>query len=268
LHFTAASEPVLNEQLEIFYRTAALACGRVVDPESAQALANNEDSGTRSMVAHVTWPAPRTSLDCEQAARALLDDLTEAGYSGEYQGWIGSLPPAASDLQPGEQWNIAAPSWGLNCAVIVREVEINFQNLSDEYAQFRLQAANDAAKPFTIHLVHAKHNALLTVVSSNLQDNVSARPAGLPDARITTWGATTMTMDTGTAPIAGGGFEVRVEGDWGWGMTTDRNLVGRYTSQTITLPNTGVTQTFYLRQFDASAPPQYSPYSSVLNLEV
>jgi hypothetical protein len=51
-------------------------------------------------------------------------------------------------------------------------------------------------------------------------------------------------------------------------MTTDRNLVGRYTSQTITLPNTGVTQTFYLRQFDASAPPQYSPYSSVLNLEV
>ena len=203
LYFTAASEPVLNEQIEIFYRTEALACGRVVDPQSVQALANSEDNGTRSMVVHVTWPPPRTSLDCEQAARALLDDLTQAGYGGEYQSWIGSLPAGASDVQPGEQWNISAPSFGLSCAVIVREVEIGFQNLSDEYAQFKLQVANDAAQPFTIRFVRTKHNALLTVVSSNLQDNVSARPAGLPDARITTWGATTLTLDAGNGSGAG-----------------------------------------------------------------
>jgi len=268
LHFTAASEPVQNELLEIFYRTEALACGRVVDAASAQALANSEDNGTRSMVTHVTWPPPRTSLDCEQAARALLDDLTQAGYSGEYQSWVGSLPQGAGDVQPGEQWNITAAAWGLSCAVIVREVEIAFANLSDEYAQFKLQVANDAAQPFAIHFARTKHNALLTVVSSNLQDNVSARPAGLPDARITTWSASTMTLDTGTAPIAGGGFEVRVEGDWGWGMSTGRNLVGRFTSQTFTLPQNGVTQTLYLRQYDASASPQYSAYSSVLNVEV
>jgi hypothetical protein len=268
LHFTAVSEPVLNEQLEIFYRTEALACGRVVAPQSAQALANSEDNGTRSMVAHVTWPPPRTSLDCEQAARALLDDLTQPGYSGEYQAWVGALPQSASDVQPGEEWNISAASFGLSCAVVVREVEIEFQNLSDEYAVFTLKAANDAAQPFAIRFVRTKHNALITVVSSNLQDNVAARPAGLPDARITTWGATALTMDAGTAPVAGGGIEVRVEGDWGWGTTTSRNLVGRYTSQTITLPIAGVTQAFYLRQYDASTPPQYSPYSTVLNLVV
>jgi hypothetical protein len=220
------------------------------------------------MVAHVTWPPPRTSLDCEQAARALLDDLTQAGYKGEYQSWVGALPQSASDVQPGEQWNITAASWGVSCAVIVREVEIDFQNLSDEFAQFKVQVANDAAQPFAIRFVRSKHNALLTVVSSNLQDNVSARPAGLPDARITTWSATSLTLDAGTAPVPGGGIEVRVEGDWGWGMTTERNLVGRFTSQSFTLPETGVTQTYYLRQFDASTPPQYSPYSSVLNLEV
>jgi hypothetical protein len=268
LHFTAASEPVLNEQIEIFYRTEALACGSVVDPQSVPTLANSEDNGTRSMVAHVTWPPPRTSLDCEQAARALLDDLTQAGYSGEYQVWIGSLPQDASDVQPGEQWNISAPSFGLSCSVIVREVEIGFQNLSDEYALFTLKLANDAAQPFTMHFVRIKHNALITVVSSNLQDNVSTRPAGLPDARITTWSATSLTLDVGTAPLPGGGIEVRVEGDWGWGTTISRNLVGRYTSQTISLPVAGVTQAFYLRQYDASTPPQYSAYSTVLNLEV
>jgi hypothetical protein len=268
LHFTAASEPVLNEQIEIFYRTEALACGRVVAPQSVQALANREDNGTRSMVARVTWPPPRTSLDCEQAARALLDDLTQAGYSGEYQSWVGSLPQGASDVQPGEQWTISAPSFGLGCVAIVREVEITFENLSDDYAVFTLKLANDAAQPFTMRFVRAKHNALITVVSSNLQDNVSARPAGLPDARITNWGATALTLDAGTAPGPGGGIEVRVEGDWGWGTAMSRNLIGRYTGQTMTLPNTGVTQAFYLRQYDASTPPQYSAYSTVLNLEV
>jgi hypothetical protein len=72
----------------------------------------------------------------------------------------------------------------------------------------------------------------------------------------------------GTPPITGGGFEVRAEGDWGWGMAVNQNLVGRFTSQTFTLPNTGVTQTLYLRQYDGSTPAKYSPYSMVLNLEV
>ena len=214
LYFTAASEPVLNEQIEVFYRTGALACGRVVDAPAAQALANSEDNGTRAMVVHVTSPAPRTSLDCEQAARALLDDLTQVGYSGEYQCWAGALPLGASDVQPGEQWNITAASWKLSFPAIVREVEIAFPNLSDEFAQFKLRFANDAAQPFTIHFVRSQHNALLTVVSSNLQDNVSTRPAGLPDARITKWSATSLTLDAGTVPLPGGGIEVRVEGDW------------------------------------------------------
>jgi hypothetical protein len=268
LHFTAASEPVLNEQIEVFYRTSALACGRVVDPQSIQALKNTEDSGTRAMVAHVTAPAPRTSLDCEQAARALLDDLTQVGCNVEYQAWAGMLPAGPSDVQPGELWNISAALWGVNCLAVVREVEIEFQDLSDQYARFALRLANDAAKPIGLRFARAKHNALVAVVASNLQDDVSARPAGLPDARITTVGTPTLTLDTGIDPIPGGGFEVRVEGDWGWGMTINQNLVGRYTSRSISLPSTGVTQTFYLRQFDASTPPQYSTYATVLNVEV
>jgi hypothetical protein len=268
LHFTTVTEPVAGEQIEIFYRTPALACGRVVDPQSVQALQNREGSGTRSMVVHVTSPAPRTSLDCEQAARALLDDLTQSSCSGQYQVWIGSLPQGARDVQPGEQWSISAFAWDLNCTVIVREVEIEFKDLSDNFALFKLQFANDAAKPSALRFDRARRNALITVVSSDLQDNVSTRPSGLPDARITTWGATTLTLDAGLAPVLGGGIEVRVEGDWGWGMQMDQNLIGRFLSQSFTLPNTGVTQTFYLRQFDASTPAQYSPYSTVLNLEV
>jgi hypothetical protein len=268
LDFTTTTKPVANEQIEVFYRSRGLACGRVVDTQSVQALQNSEDSGARSMVVHVAAPAPRTSLDCEQAARALLDDLTKAQYSGEYQSWIGALPQGAGDVQPGEQWNISAPSWGLNCSVIVRDVEIDFQNLSDKYARFRLQVANDSAQPFTSRYGRTKHNALITVVSSDQQEDVSARPAGLPDARVATWGTSTLTIDVGTDPMTGGGFEVRVEGDWGWGMAVDQNLVGRFPARNFTLPRTAVTQEFYLRQYDGSTPAKYSPYATVLHLEV
>ena len=268
LHLATSAMPVADEQIEVFYRARGLACGRVVDSQSVLALKNSEDSGARCLVVHVTSPSPRTSLDCEQAARALLDDLTQEQYGGEYQSWIGSLPQGASDVQPGEQWNISASSWGLSCAVIVREVEIDFQDLSDKFAQFKLHVANDAAQPFTIRLGRAKHNALLAVVSSELQEDVSTRPPGLPDARITSWGTTALTLDAGTDPVPGGGFEVRVEGDWGWGMAMDQNLVGRFNTRSFTLPNTGVTQAFYLRQFDGSTPAKYSPYATILNLEV
>jgi len=268
LHFTSTAEPVASEQIEIFYRARGLACGRVVDSQSVQALKNSEDSGIRTVVMRVNAPAPRTSLDCEQAARALLDDLTQKRYAGEYQCWLGSLPQGATDVQPGEQWSISASSWGLSCAVIVQEVEIDFQDLSGKYARFKLRVANEAAHPFTIDFDRAKHNALVSVVYSDHQEDVSMRPAGLPDARIAVWGTTSLTVDAGVDPVPGGGFEVRVEGDWGWGMAVDRNLVGRYTSRSFTLPRTTTTQEFYLRQFDGSNPAKYSPYSTVLHVEV
>ena len=269
LHFTAASEPVENELIDVFYRVSGQASARVTDAAGAQSLANTEDSGTRSMVAHVAAPAPRSSLDCEQAARALLDDLSQTPYSAEYTAWAGMLPGGAIDVQPGEAWSITAAMWGVRFTAIVREVEIAFQNLADQFARFTLKLANDAAKPLAVRYNRSQHNLTAPpVVTSGLTDNVASRPVPLPDARFTTWTASTMTLDTGTAPLAGGGFELRVEGDWGWGMTIDQNLVGRYTTQTITLPNTDITQTFYLRQFDGSTPPRYSPYSTMLNMDV
>ena len=268
LHFAAASQPVFNEKIEVHYRTQRLACGRVVSAEGAAALANSEDDGTRATVIHVSAPAPRTSLDCEQAARALLDDMTQAGYSGEYECLVEQLPGGASDVQPGEEWRVNAASWGLDCTMVVREVEVEFQHLADSHAAFKLRLANDAAQLSSVQFARAKHDALLTVVSSALGEDVSTRPAGLADARITTWTATSITVDAGLAPAAGGGIEVRVEGDWGWGTGTDKNLVGRFTTQSFNLPFAGVTQAYYLRQYDASTPRRYSTYSTVLKMEV
>ena len=53
----------------------------------------------------------------------------------------------------------------------------------------------------------------------------------LPDAAITSVQNGSIAIDAGMAPLAGGGFEVRLK-DEGWGANVDRNLLGRFTTET------------------------------------
>ncbi|MGA7909441.1 MAG: hypothetical protein WCA16_18685 [Candidatus Sulfotelmatobacter sp.] len=60
--------------------------------------------------------------------------------------------------------------------------------------------------------------------------------------------------------------EVRVH-DFGWGTANDRNLLGRFNSQTFTLPRLARTQDYFLRLYDNSSPPRYSRYSAALHVD-
>jgi hypothetical protein len=55
--------------------------------------------------------------------------------------------------------------------------------------------------------------------------------------------------------------------DSGWGPGNSRNLVGRFGSETFTLPRLSRVQTVFLRQYDASTPPKYSRYSAALHVD-
>ena len=55
--------------------------------------------------------------------------------------------------------------------------------------------------------------------------------------------------------------------DTGWGPDNDRNLVGRFATQTAVLPRLSRVQDYYLRQYDASTPPRYSRYTAALHLD-
>jgi hypothetical protein len=90
--------------------------------------------------------------------------------------------------------------------------------------------------------------------------------ADLTAAEITQASSTTVTVNAGLAPVSGGGIEVRWS-DTGWDPGNDRNLIGRFTSQTFTIPRLSRVQNCYLRQYDASIPPRYSRYSAALHLD-
>jgi hypothetical protein len=55
--------------------------------------------------------------------------------------------------------------------------------------------------------------------------------------------------------------------DSGWGPGNDRNLVGRFTTRTFTIPMLSRVQGCYLRQYDASTPPKYSRYTTALHVD-
>jgi hypothetical protein len=55
--------------------------------------------------------------------------------------------------------------------------------------------------------------------------------------------------------------------DQGWGPDNDRNLVGRFGTQTFTVPRLTRVQTYFIRQYDASIPPKYSRHSGSLHVD-
>jgi hypothetical protein len=61
-------------------------------------------------------------------------------------------------------------------------------------------------------------------------------------------------------------IEVRAN-DYGWGQANDRNLLGRFSTQTFNLPRLARTQNYFLRLYDSSSPPKYSRYSAALHVD-
>lgn len=60
--------------------------------------------------------------------------------------------------------------------------------------------------------------------------------------------------------------EVRAH-DFGWGAANDRNLLGRFGTQTFSLPRLARAQNYFLRLYDNSSPPRYSRYAAALHVD-
>ena len=77
---------------------------------------------------------------------------------------------------------------------------------------------------------------------------------------------------SGAAPVPQSGpatttvAEIRAN-DYGWGIANDRNLLGRFSTQTFSLPRFARTQSYFLRLYDNSTPPRYSRYAAALHVD-
>jgi hypothetical protein len=143
----------------------------------------------------------------------------------------------------------------------VREVELHAVDPVNDRCYYRIKFANEASESIAIQTTPATSGELASALA---QDRSRFMLPGLPQAEVTNIASTSITIDAGTEPIAGGGFEVR-RSDSGWDPLIDRNLIGRFQTRSITVPRLSRVQTYCIRQYDAAG--NYSTFSTQLHVD-
>jgi hypothetical protein len=264
LHFYPPYPPRANEQIVVSYRASGRANARVQDPNSIASHSMGADRGRRSVVRRLSVPPAPTSIDCENAALALLDDAVQPAWSGEYKTVSDCLP--ANDVWPGDAVQVAAPSRRANFAAIVREVDLQVTSAAHYRSEYAIRFSNDACELLAAEFSKTTLPDPLPVPLTTGGPSSSLYLPSLTNVQVTNVIATQITVDMGAAPPPGGGYEVR-QSDGGWGATSDGNLVGRYTTQVIALPRLSRIQEYVVRQYDGSSPAKYSRQSALVHVD-
>jgi len=260
--------PVLNQLIVASYRGSGRAVAQVQNAASVASLQNGADDGTRGTARVVKTPGARTDVDCENAALAILDDGTGVAWSGTYKTWSDFLPGTAEDIFPGDAIVVTVPSRGASFTAIVRTVEIQVADPADDRGFYTIGFANDLASPLAIEY----SASAITISLQDMPPLLETTQVGayyqidLTEAEITAVTSTTVSVDAGMVLPSGCGVEVR-EKDYGWGQANDRNLLGRFNTETFTLERLAETQDYFLRLYDSSSPPKYSRYSAALHVD-
>jgi hypothetical protein len=254
LTFFTSSVPASNEKIVAEYRVARRSVAQV----SVQEPALPQQEGKDGAPVEVVSPAAKTSEDCANAGRAILKDQSKQAWSGEYATWSDCLE---SDVWPGDAVEIRAASLGCETRAIVREVEIGTVDPANGRSWYAIKFANEAAEPIAIQTTPVTAGEVTRAI---VQERERFTLANLPQAAVTEITSTSVTIDTGLEPIAGGGFEVR-RTDSGWNPLVDRNLIGRFQTRLITLPRLSRVQTYCVRQYDGAG--QYSSCATQLHVD-
>jgi len=268
LDFYSQYAPGTGTNIVVSYRGSGRAVAEVDNSASVASLQSGADNGMRGIVRTMKTPSARTQADCENAALAILDDAQGEAWSGVYETWSDFLPGGASDIFPGDGVSVNVPSRNAVFNAIVRQIRIDLVDPADDRGMYTIEFANDLAAPLayqdaetatTIPLQEAPEQLSTTQVGNYYLANLTA-------AQITAVSSTTVEVDAGMAPGSSCGIEARIH-DWGWGMSNDRNLLGRFNTQTFSLPRVAQSQNYFLRLYDGSSPPRYSRYAAALHLD-
>jgi hypothetical protein len=257
LVFYSGFAPLVGQQVAVSYRTLGRAIGRAVNATSQQELAAAGLPSIATWMGSVTNPPARSSADCRNAAATMVaaSASVSALWSGTYKGPQSSF---SSDVWPGDALLLNVPSLALDSQVVVRAVKLTYASCYPELITYDISFANDWADDLAIKTSAA--------VPADAWLPAPVSPTVLPDLIdlvATSISGTAVTISTGTAPPAGGGFEIRRR-DFGFMAGQDPDLVMRGTQQTMTFARGSGNDRFYIRMYDGSTPPNYSEHSTAL----
>jgi len=257
LQFQIGSIPVVGEIVSVSYRTGGRAVGRAMNTENQQLLADAGLPAVASWSGSVIEPQARCSADCRNAAMVTAQTVAEdrSVLRGTYKG---SNFDFAGDVWPGDALLLNVSSANLDSQVIVREVKIEYSASLPDLVDYAIAFANDWAEDLAIKRSPTVPNdAWLTI---------PATPTVLPNLTgltVTILSGSTVGINTGVTPPAGGGFEIRRR-DFEFMPGTDPGLVTRSELPNIIFSRETANDRFYIRTYDAATPPNYSEFSTAL----
>lgn len=256
LRFYPTSTPQAGELVAVSYRTTHRSVARLANAASIGQESNGGQlPGTAVWIGSVTSPRPRSSMDCENAATALLDLATDRGaaWKGKYTAW--NLE-TQGDVWPGDLLAVASTSANLNANLVVRTVELELQSGLPGLVKYVISFANDWADALAIK------TSIAVPESVWLPQQAESSPplANLNQLTISSITGSAITVNAFTLPPTNGGFEVRRRA-WAFGPGTDSDLVLRSPVNNFTIPREAAVEQYYVRMYDGSTPPNYSRFS-------
>jgi hypothetical protein len=259
--FFAGRVPVAGERVTVSYRSERRAVARLASATSVASEAVSGAPGTCRWLGKVMAPVARSSVDCESAAQAVLAFATArtAAVAGTY-----AMVNPAQDIWPGDV--LAVTSAGVTSSLLVRSVVVKDGSAVPEVRQYKIAFANDWATEWAdgIGLKLSEEIAADTYLPQTASSESGLVLANLQQLSVTSLTGTALQVDAGTAPPAGGGFEVRRK-DWLFGVGVDAaDLVLRSPVRSFSIPRAAQVERFYVRAYDASTPPVYSRFSSAV----
>ncbi len=255
--FYTGFAPAAGEQIAVNYRTVGRAVGRAVNTASQAALAEAGSPAVAAWIGSVTNPAARSSADCLNAALAMEQAAASVSalWSGTYKGNSTSF---SSDVWPGDALLLNAPSTNLNAQVVVRTVKVSYSASYPDLVEYVIRFANDWADDLAIRTsATVPADAWLPAA---VAPTVLANLTGLT---VTTLNGTTVAINAGVTPPAGGGFEIRLR-DFAFMPGEDPTLAVRATLPNMTFSRISANDRFYIRMYDGLTPPNYSEWSTAL----
>jgi hypothetical protein len=256
VYFYVPNKPANGDQIVVRYRAAKRTAARV--------YVNEASADARTDVVRALSPMARTDDDCQRAAMALLKDSARAGYQGSYATRTDLLKD--SEIIPGDSLHVKAASRAVEFTGVIREVEHEIDNGIEDRAKCRIAFSEDGAEPIAIRFERSRTELPAGIVPVAIGDDNA--PPSIGGAEVVEITSTSVRIDAGADVIAEGGIEVRREGDFGWGEGNDRNLIGRFTTRSFTVPRSTRGEDYYLRMFDGSAPKRYSQLTTLLHVDV
>lgn len=257
LAFYTGYLPPVGEQITLNYRTVGRAVGRSVNVVSQLALAQAGLPPVSAWIGSATSPQARSSQDCRNAAQVIAQAASgvSALWSGTYKATRACF---ANDVWPGDALQLSVPSANLSAQVVVRSVKVSYSASCPDLFEYAIDFANDWADDLAI-----KTSA---TVPADTWLPAAVNPTVLPNLTslaVTAISGNTVTINTGVAAPAGGGFEIRRR-DFAFNPGEDTDLVMRGSQATMTFTRIFASDCFYIRMYDGATPPNYSEFSSAL----